>query len=52
MSMYWCFEVDGVARRCLYLDYLLDTHTMWDVDRAINNFLYTIEPRPWMDIPL
>jgi hypothetical protein len=52
MSMYWCFEVDGVARRCLYLDYLLDTYNQWDVHRAINNFLYTIKRREWRDIPL
>lgn len=52
MSMYWCFEVDGVARRCLYLDYLLDTYDRWDVHRAISNFLYTIKPREWMNIPL
>lgn len=49
---YWSFEVEGVAQRCLYIDYLLDTWTLWDVDRAINNFPYTIEPRPWQDIPI
>lgn len=52
MSMYWCFEVDAVARRCLYLDYLKDTWSRWDVHRAIHNYLYTITPREWQDIPL
>ena len=52
MSMYWCFDLDGVARRCLYLDYLKDTYNQWDVHRAISNYLYTIKPREWMDIPL
>lgn len=52
MAMYWGFEVDGVARRCLYLDYLRDTWSRRDVQRAIHNYLYTIEPRKWVDIPL
>lgn len=52
MSMYWGFELDGVARRCLYLDYLLDTYDRWDVHRAISNFLYTVTPREWQTIPL
>ncbi|MBI3927082.1 MAG: DUF1152 domain-containing protein [Armatimonadetes bacterium] len=51
MSMYWCFEVDGVARRCLYLDYLRDTYSRWDVHRAIHNYLYTVTPREWLNIP-
>jgi hypothetical protein len=52
MSMYWCFDLDGVARRCLYMDLLMNTYNQWDLIRVINNFLYTIEPREWMDIPL
>jgi hypothetical protein len=52
MSMYWCFELQGVTRRCLYLDFLYDTHSRWDLNRAINNYLYTIKSREWMNIPL
>jgi hypothetical protein len=52
MSMYWCFDLDGVAKRCLYMDLLANTYNQWDMIRVINNFLYTIEPREWMDIPL
>ncbi len=52
MAMYWCFELDGVARRCLYIDYLVNTYSRWDIHRAISNYLYTIEPRTWMSIPL
>ncbi len=52
MSMYWSFELNGVARRCLYLDYLLDTYNDWDMLRAINNFRYTITPCEWIQIPL
>ncbi len=50
--MYWSFEVDAVARRCLYLEYLLDTNDQRDVQRAIRNFLASIAPREWVDIPL
>ncbi|MEW6283463.1 MAG: DUF1152 domain-containing protein [Candidatus Eremiobacterota bacterium] len=52
MSMYWAFEVDGVARRCLYLDYILDTYDRWDVHRAIHNFLHVTTTREWLNIPL
>ena len=52
MSMYWCFELQGVTRRCLYLDYIRDTHSRWDIHRAINNYLYTTKSREWMNIPL
>lgn len=52
MSMYFAFELDAVARRCLYLDYLTDTWSQMDVLRAIHNFLYTIKPREWRSIPL
>jgi hypothetical protein len=52
MSMYWCFELAGVARRCLYLDYLKEKYSRWDIHRAINNYLYTVTPRPWLNIPL
>jgi hypothetical protein len=52
MSMYWAFELDGVCRRCLYLDYLYETHDRWDVHRAISNYLHTVQPRKWLNIPL
>ena len=52
MSMYWSFDLDAVARRCLYIDYIKNTYTPWDVIRAINNYRYTVKPREWMDIPL
>lgn len=52
MSMYWGFNLDGVAKRCLYLDYLLETYDRWDVHRAISNYLHTVTPREWQTIPL
>lgn len=52
MSMYWCFQLEGVAKRCLYLDYILDTHSRMDVHRALSNYLYTVQSRDWLNIPL
>ena len=52
MSMYWCFTVKGVAGRCLYLDYLKEKHGRWEVHRGICNFLGTIQPREWIQIPI
>ena len=30
MSMYQAFDLDAVARRCLYLEQLRDTNTHWE----------------------
>jgi len=51
MSMYFCFKLEGLAKRCLYLDYLKDKYGRWEVHRGICNFLGTIEPREWISIP-
>jgi len=52
MAMYFGFTLDGLARRCLYLDYLKDKYGRWEVHRGICNFLSTVESRPWIPIPL
>jgi hypothetical protein len=51
MAPYWCFRLKGVARRCLYLDYILNTHSRMDVHRALSNYLYTVTPREWKAYP-
>lgn len=51
MAMYWGFDAVALAERCLYLDYLRDTWTPWDVHRALSNYLYTITPRDWRTVP-
>lgn len=51
MSMYFGFRLAGVAKRCLYLDYIYDTHSRMDVHRALSNYLYTVKPRKWRDFP-
>lgn len=52
MAMYWAFEADALASRCLYLDYMKDTYTTWDVHRALSNYLYTVTPREWRNLPI
>jgi hypothetical protein len=38
MSIYWCFHLEAVARRNLYLDQILQTNSYSDVSRAITQF--------------
>lgn len=52
MSLYWCFELEGVAARCLYLDDIWDTQSMNQVSQAILRFRGTISPRPWKELPV
>lgn len=52
MSMYWSFELDAVARRCLYLKELLKTRSYGDVEDVIARFRADFPPtRPWASIP-
>ena len=51
MSMYWCFKIDGLARRCLYLEPLLQTRTRGEVTRVIRDFRDQHQLRPWLDLP-
>lgn len=50
MAMYWGFEVDGLARRCLYLDQIKNTRSRGEITRAIHQFRSTITPKPWVDL--
>jgi hypothetical protein len=38
MTMYWCFALEPVARRVLFLDEIKRTETAWDVIEAIDSF--------------
>jgi len=51
MSMYWCFGIDGLARRCLYLGPLLGTSSRGEVTLAIQRYRAGITPRPWLNLP-
>lgn len=50
MAMYWGFQVDGLARRCLYLDQIKSTRSRGEVTQAIQRFRASIRPRPWVDL--
>jgi hypothetical protein len=51
MSILWAFDLPAVARRNLYLDRLAATESIREVQRTINAFRATIEPRPREYIP-
>ncbi len=52
MSLYWCFQLDAVADRNLYLDKITGTVTYGDLSVAIERFRATTESLPWIDLPM
>lgn len=52
MSLYWNFKVDGIAKRCLYMDRLLKTESRYDVTSTILGFRGNIRSRPWKELPM
>lgn len=50
MAQYWGFRVDGLAKRCLYLDQIRNTRSRGEITRAIHQFRSTIKPKPWLDL--
>ena len=52
VSTYWGFEVDGLARRNLYLQQLLNTRERGEVTTLIQRFRGSIQPRPWKQLPI
>jgi hypothetical protein len=53
MAMYWAFELDPVARRNLYLDLILETNHMLEIDEIITDFRSNLDQvRNWEAIPL
>ncbi|MHC4224649.1 MAG: DUF1152 domain-containing protein, partial [Planctomycetota bacterium] len=53
MGLMWSFELEAVARRCLYLDDIKATTNRWEIDRAIHNHRQARgRVRPRMDLPL
>ena len=52
MNMYWTFNLEGVANRCLYLAEIQNTISYMELTLAIENFRATHEPiKPWQYIP-
>jgi hypothetical protein len=52
MCLYFSFELEAVAQRCLYLDLLRDTSTIFEVQARIEGFRKTITPRERTMIPV
>jgi len=53
MPVYWCFQLDGVARRVLYLEAIKETEHYWELSQAIAAFRREYAAiRPWEDIPV
>ncbi|WP_217169020.1 DUF1152 domain-containing protein [Streptomyces sp. AC512_CC834] len=51
MSLYFAFDLPGLAARCLYLDRIEDTHLMRQVQSRIAEFRETVVPRPPRSFP-
>ncbi|MCA9642714.1 MAG: DUF1152 domain-containing protein, partial [Myxococcales bacterium] len=52
MSLYWAFDLSQVAARCLYLDAVKLSHSIWDVNVIVEAFRKDITRIPWEDIPV
>ncbi|WP_406091775.1 DUF1152 domain-containing protein [Streptomyces sp. NBC_01013] len=51
MSLYFAFELEGIARNCLYLDRIEHTHLIRQVSSAIEAFRDEVRQRPPRRIP-
>ncbi len=53
MPIYWFFNLEQIADRVLYLDWIKGTETFQELGTAIENFRKQCRPvRPWKDIPI
>lgn len=53
MTLYWCFHLDPVAQRLLYLNDILPTQTLREVSHAIEQFRDRLPSRKaWIDLPM
>lgn len=51
MSMYWAFDLQALVRHSLYLDRLMQTKSIWDVQREIQGFREGLKTRESSSIP-
>lgn len=51
MALYFAFELEGIARNCLYLDRIEQTHLIRQVSSAIEAFRDEVRQRPPRRIP-
>jgi hypothetical protein len=53
MSLLWAFRLPVVAERSLYLDRLMETQTVWDVQLQIEAFRkHQVDIKKWEEIPV
>jgi hypothetical protein len=53
MTLYWCFRVDPIAQRLLYLDKILHTQTSREMRHAIEQFRAALPTKKaWIDLPM
>ena len=53
MGIYWAFQLDAVANRCLYLDQIAETETYMDLSIRIGAFRESLAAtRGWDSIPV
>lgn len=53
MTFYWCFALDAVAERVLYLQDILETDEYEQVMFAIEAFRMSLpHQKPWREIPI
>jgi hypothetical protein len=53
MPIYWFFNLQQVAQRVLYLDWIKGTETFGELETSIENFRKQCRPvRPWKNIPI
>ncbi|MCB9657696.1 MAG: DUF1152 domain-containing protein [Sandaracinaceae bacterium] len=51
MTMYFGYELDAVARRCVYLPLLKHTESIFDVSLVLEGFRHEVSLRPRRSIP-
>jgi hypothetical protein len=53
MTLYWCFRLDPVAQRILYLNEMLPTQTSREIIHVIQHFRETLpSKKEWVDLPM
>lgn len=52
MALYWCFQLDAVAERILYLDEIRGTEAVRDLTLAIEYFRAIHDSKRWVDLPM
>jgi len=52
MNLYWSFNLSAVAKRCLYINDIIETSSYMELSLAIEKFRATYKPlKSWQNIP-